>query len=226
MNGDPLDPITFEQAIYGICQRLRAGALPEVAAVRGGSNREEDHDGDAAGHAHQTESDVDAGVTVYAALLGLVAVGGIRAWVPDGNSWKRPTPTYLQASFRKEEGEPIGLYLDSHEVTSTIAQWPDVYGRFENLKEQPSTEAEPKPPPTTRKVGRPKGPGYALADVATFKLILEAQRQSGDVRTEHFLINKFAGDPNANDFSTNVDRLRRGLPNWLVEIGEQWRCSN
>lgn len=139
----------------------------------------------------------------------------IRAWVADGPDWKRPTIHTIRTSL-PPSGE---LIVDQEEVHRVFEfRWPGAY--------PPAFNAEPFPKPAKRKVGRPTGPGYALTDVRTFKRILKAQRKSGDVRTEHFWVNKFAGKPNAPDFSSNVDRLRKGLPNWLKEIGEQWRRSN
>jgi hypothetical protein len=62
--------------------------------------------------------------------------------------------------------------------------------------------------------------------VPVFELILEAQRRSGDVETQHSLVTRFADQAEGASLQANVDRLRKGLPIWLEKNGHKWRRSN
>lgn len=225
MNGDPIDPISFEQAIHAIWYRL--GTAAGLDAKRGEYQRDDGSSKirETEAISEELESKIGAlQATAYAALMGHVIGGGMRAWIVEGENWKRPPLHVLKNRFMGHD--PTGVYLESQDVTSTIAQWPRELRLLDTVEEATPTEAKTATKPPKGKVGRPRGPGYTLTDVRTFKRILKAQRKSGDVRTQHFLVNKFAGNPNDLDFSSNVDRMRKGLPNWLAEIGEQWRRSN
>lgn len=226
VKGDPIDPIPFEQAVRAVRYRLGSNAgldirnlqlaeEPPFPSSEAGVLRKELEE---QAENHYSEAHIR--------VWGLMTVGELRYWKFSGADWERPTPAELQSRICRAD-EPSGLYVDGHELTVKLeTRWPDELGSLDAAEMPSPNKAKSTANLPKRRVGRPRGPGYTLSDVPTFKLILEAQRQGGDVRTEHFLVNQFAGDPNAPDFSSNVRRLRKGLPVWLAEIGEQWRPSN
>jgi hypothetical protein len=158
----------------------------------------------------------------------------IRVWIADGANWKRPTiQTIIQVLPPNS-----GLYVDQGEVQRVFAgQWPKSFPTANREPAWPTAVDNASTPASAaqqlplgdmvpHRVGRPKGLGYSRKDVAVFEMILDAQRQSGDVETQYALVKKFADEAEGNSYPSKVDRLRKGLPKWLAHNGHEWVRSN
>lgn len=218
-SGDPVDPISLERALREMWETLAAHAglnlskhfISDDAQAPEPSAEWRDRDERLARLRDEAQI----------RLLGLIIVEEVRAWVSEGEHWKRPTQQALQHRMMKAPDEPWGLYVDRQQLAAVAAaRWPEEFAAEQSSA--PTLKTGRK----RREVGRPRGPGYALKDVPVFKLILKAQRLSGDVESQHGLVTKFADKAKGASPQANVDRLRRGLPRWLEENGHEWKRSN
>ena len=223
VKGDPIDPISFEQAIRAVWYRLGSNAGLDV---RGLQLAEDPSPASPEARASRKELEEQAENHFSEAHLrvwGLMTVGELRYWTFRGANWERPTPEEFQSRICGAADEPSGLYVDGQELTAKLAsRWPDELASLHATERPSPTPTKPTADLAKPKVGRKKGPGYKRKDVPTFELILEAQRQSDNVEDQYPLVKRFAGDPDATYYWRNVDGLRKGLPKWLAENGHEW----
>jgi hypothetical protein len=223
MRDDPLEPISFERAVNELWEQLGAhaglkgrlrGSVESLTEITDQRGREMDEE------LARLHDDAFANVFV------LISSERVSVWIEDSDAWKHPMPRELHDRLVFDAvDEPKGLYVDRQQLRAAAADvWPDKYETRAALASVAPSEDASSQNATNRKVGRPKGPGYALKDAGLFEMIWEAQRQSGYVETKHGLIKKFA--PREPSYDTNVDRLRRGLPKWLGQNGYKWNGSD
>jgi hypothetical protein len=219
-SADPSDPVPINRAIRELVSRWESEATSdgEIVAEQPNALIWEMSKGQLE---KRFGSFRDAAVSLF---RHAIVSQKVKVWVEDGPDWKRPT---LHTIMRRLP--PLsGLYVDRGELTQVFnRQWPNAFpDRTAHQNRQPMAPADhevmEKAP---RNRGRPKGLGYSLKDVPVYELILKAQRDSGDVESQHALVKRFAGEATGPSFETNVDRLRKGLPNWLDQNGVEWRRS-
>jgi hypothetical protein len=217
VNGDPVEPLTFERAIRQLWERLAANA---GISLRTHLNEDDQGKGKSVSRGQREEQleklHDDADFKVWS----LAVVGEIGAWAAEGGRFRRVPQEAVRDRAGRAADEPWGLYVDGRELASVAAtRWPDEFG---SRTTSATSAAKPADFAAERRSGRPKGDGYSPKDVPTFEGILSAQRESGNVESQYALVKRFAGDVNSASYWANVDRLRKGLPRWLEKNGHPW----
>lgn len=235
--GDPVDPLPILRAIKEVARRWEIAFVPDDEAQA--QAREDRIIGRRPFVWGMNEAQLKGRFGTFleasdAVFHNAVLSLKIRVWVENGAEWKRPTISTILGLLPNMSG----LYVDQEELQRVFGtHWPLAFRPADHEHPWPNLTTNEMPPsaegtPETksdlkpkRAVGRQKGPGYNFKDVPVYETILNAQRESGDVETEHALVRRFAGNPNDPYYQTIVDRLRKGLPNWLDQNGHQWRRS-
>lgn len=217
MRGEPAEPILFEVAVRELWGKF---------AAHGGINLTEHQ---LAGTEERSsvelqelrQLDVRLGELRDEArfrIWSLAMVGELKAWLGDGEHWRRPTERQLRERLTRAGDEPTGLYLDHVELDAvTEARW-----------SAELTSALPNPQPgladkAHQPRGRPPASGtYALSDAP----LLDEMRSllvSGEARSINHAAETVVHRVPAQGGGTNaskVTRLRKAYVRMFGRFGE------
>lgn len=183
MNGDPVDPISFELALQELWDRLAANAGLSLKAFlrqpydwseQSAEEREAyEQRGD---HLHSIRMDA------LDRLLQLVITEKIGVWRSDSEDWKRPTREWLKNRiFHKPEDEPWGIAVDRRELATAIAaHWQSEFSPERRLPEAASSGSR-----AGTKRGRPAGSGSYEKDDEPLLTDIQRLLDAGEAPSLH-----------------------------------------
>ena len=232
-NGDPKDPLPILRASEELARSWEAQAALESDDLEGQDMQTRPLVW------NMTEAQLKRHYGCYSeAAMGIFRYAvlslKIRVWIADGANWKRPTIHTILEILPPNSG----LYIDQGEVQRVFGrQWPKAFPTADRESAWPTAVDHARSPTSVPEqsrtvatlhhpVGRPKGLGYSRKDVSIFEMILDVQRQSGDLETQYGLVRKFADQAEGTSYESKVDRLRKGLRKWLEQNGHEWIRSN
>lgn len=176
MNGDPVDPISYEQSIRELWSKLAASKNIDLQTYL-----LRDDEGDEWGHAAHIGSLLQyLRGEAELRILGLVTCGLLRAWLSDRDEWTRPTEKMLQERLLNNDDMPRGLEVDRHQLEDVIAErWPELaHMQTAHVISKKGGKANPTK-------GRPIGSGtYAKSD-APLLLEIGDLLETGIARSVH-----------------------------------------
>lgn len=199
MCGQPVDPISFEQASKEIWQRLVAHAA---------LNPLEDHSPEAEDQIAALHEEADIRV------LGLIIQEELRRWTEDGRHWKCPTRQALeQIIFSHNRGEPWGLFVDRQELAKVAAaRWPN---DLRGLDAQSASRGTAQR--SGGKGGRTPGSGTFAKVDKPFHLEMDRLIESGEALSVHAAAKLVAlRAPGTATEASKISRLSKGYKKWKI----------
>jgi hypothetical protein len=204
LNGDPIDPISFERAVKEAWERLAAYAGLNLNEHVLGADEEQSPELEA----ERREREERLGELREEAQLrvwGLTLIGELRAWTVEGEHWKRPTEQVLRARLTRANDEPSGLYVDRQQVAAvTSARWPDEFGDMAST----ATVTIDSRASHLVKRGRPPGSGSYEADDAPLLVEMAVLIAKGKARSANKAAEMVADGAPGASFASKVKRLR------------------
>lgn len=156
MNGAPIDPVPYDEAVRELWVKLAASQGIDVRRRLLQRADSDDRHPDAHVDSWLQHLRDEAGMRI----LGMVTCSILRAWLSDREDWVRPTEAVLIERLFRVRDMPRLLTIDRHELEAVIAsRWPELQGS-RAPQGTPASAAQ-----CSASKGRPKGSGaYTEAD--------------------------------------------------------------
>ena len=204
MDGEPVDPISFERAVREAWESLAAHAGVNLRAHQLNADNEQSPEL----QAERRERDERLGKLreeAHLRIWGLTLIGELRAWKAEGEDWKRPTEHVLRTSLTRANDEHSGLYIDRQEFAAlTSARWPEEFGGIHSAAEATN---DPRPRRDVKR-GRPPRIGSYEKDDAPLLIEMDELIQKGKARSPNAAAREVADRAVGASFDSKVKRLR------------------
>ena len=204
MDGDPVDPISFERAVREAWDSLAAQAGVNLRAHQLSADDEQSPEL----QAERRDRDERLGTLreeAHLRIWGLTLIGELRAWTAEGEVWKRPTEQVLRDRLTRANDEPSGLYIDRHEFAAlTSARWPEEFG---DIHSTAWAKNDPRPRRDVKR-GRPLGSGSYEVDDGPLLLEMAELIKTRRARSPNAAAQMVADRAPGASFESKVKRLR------------------